>query len=215
MSTATATGFAPRSAPSLRPAPPPFPTPAALALERASWKDLEKAFVDGGTPDLDDLAGWEFRGINRMPLNDVPFAQLVGIKKFCKGFFRGPKTEAAGPAPAGGSDGRLMGYNSPVARNALDGRWHIAPKKFGFYEVCPVDATARDNVYLHAVLLDYGKGGNKAYDPMAGLRDYVVQLADNLFLGKAYYALGPTRLGGLNFFILERHRVGLTDYVRR
>jgi hypothetical protein len=180
----------------------PFPTSAALALERASWRDLEKEFINGGTPDAGALVGWEFRGINRMPLNRVPFAELVGIKKFCKGFFRG-------------EDGRVMGYNSPVARNALDGRWHIAPKKFGFYEVCAVDAAARDNVYLHAVLLDYGRGGNKALDPTAGLRDYVVQLGEDLFLGKAYYAVGPARLGGLNFFILERHRVGLTDYARR
>jgi hypothetical protein len=33
-------------------------------------------------------------------------------------------------------------------------------------------------------------------------------------LGKAYYALGPLRVRS-NFFILERHRVGLTDYARR
>jgi hypothetical protein len=198
----TATAFAARSAPAPRSAPPPFPTRAALALERATWAELDKAFIDAGTPDLDDLVGWEFRGINRMPLNRVPFAQLVGIKKFCKGFFRA-------------EDGRVMGYNSPVARNALDGRWHIAPKKFGFYEVHPVDATARDNNYLHAILLDYGKGGNKALDPTAGLRDYVVQLDKDLLLGKAYYAIGPVRLGPSNFFILERHRVGLTDYARR
>lgn len=189
------------TSPAPRPTPPPFPTPAALSLERASWHDLERAFVNGATPDIDALVGWEFRGINRMPLNSLPVAQLLGIKKFCKGFFRG-------------EDGRVMGYNSPVAQNVLDGRWHIAPKKFGFYEVHPVDATSRDNFYLHAVLLDYGRGGNKPFDPTRGLRDYVVQLADDLFLGKAYYALGPARIRS-NFFILERHRIGLTDYARR
>jgi hypothetical protein len=62
--------------------------------------------------------------------------------------------------------------------------------------------------------LNYGKGGNKPYDPTAGLRDYVVQLDDDLYLGKAYYALGPLRVPS-NFFILERHRVGLTDYATR
>ena len=114
-----------------------------------------------------------------------------------------------------------MGYNIPVARNALDGRWHLKPsdsepKRFGFFEVAPVDPTARDNEYLHAVLLDYGKGGNAKLDPTAGLRDYLVQVDANnpdLYLGKAYYAVGPARLA-TNFFILERHRVGLTDYVR-
>jgi hypothetical protein len=179
----------------------PFPSPHALALEQMPMWDLEKEFVRGGTPALDDLVGWEFRGINHLPLNVLPVAQLLGIKKFVKGFFRG-------------EDGRVMGYNRPVARNALDGRWHIAPKRFGFYEVHEVDATATDNKYLHAVLLNYGKGGNKPLDPTAGLRDYLVQLSDDIFLGKAYYALGPARVPS-NFFILERHRVGLTDYATR
>jgi len=67
------------------------------------------------------------------------------------------------------------------------------------------------------VLLDYGRGGNKPWDPTRGLRDYVVQVDPSnpdLFLGKAYYALGPLRVHS-NFFILERLRRGLTDYVRR
>jgi hypothetical protein len=181
--------------------PLPLPSPAHLRLEQTPMHELEKIFVRGVMPDLDDLVGWEFRGINHLPLNVLPLAQLVGIKKFVKGFFRG-------------EDGRVMGYNRPVGRNALDGRWHVGTKRFGFYEVHEVDATAIDNKYLHAVLLNYGKGGNKAYDPTAGLRDYVVQLDDDLYLGKAYYALGPLRVPS-NFFILERHRVGLTDYATR
>ncbi|MEO8699265.1 MAG: hypothetical protein ABI867_04450 [Kofleriaceae bacterium] len=178
---------------------PPFPTQAALALERSSHAALELAFVRGTTPDLEQLVGWEFRGINH------PFwAGLAGIKKFVKGMYRG-------------EDGRVMGYNRAVGQNVLDGRWHVRDNRFGYYQVAPVDATARDNRYLHAVLLDYGKGGNKAYDPMRGLRDYVVQVDPanpDLYLGKAYYALGPLRLRS-NFFILERLRVGLTDYATR
>jgi hypothetical protein len=179
----------------------PLPSRLALALEQMPMWELEKEFVRGGTPQLDDLVGWEFRGINHLPLNVLPVAQLLGIKKFVKGFYRA-------------DDGRVMGYNRPVGRNALDGRWHIGQKRFGFYEVHDVDATSTDNKYLHAVLLDYGRGGNKPFDPTAGLRDYVVQLGDDLYLGKAYYALGPARVPS-NFFILERHRVGLTDYATR
>jgi hypothetical protein len=183
---------------------PPFPTTAALSLERASHAELELAFVRGATPALDALVGWEFRGINH-PV----WARAAGIKKFVKGFFRH-------------EDGRVMGYNCPVVQNVLDGRWHTkpsdtAPKRFGFYEVTPVDATSRDNAYLHAVLLDYGRGGNKPWDPTSGLRDYLVQVDaanPDLFLGKAYYALGPLRVHS-NFFILERHRRGLTDYASR
>src|SRR5688572_12371834 len=189
--------------------PAPFPTTAALALERAPWDEIEKTFMRGGTPDPDTFVGWEFRGINRFPLYPLPIPQLLGIKKFVKGFFRA-------------EDGRVMGYNCPVEQNVLDGRWRTkpsdtSPKRFGYYEVAPVDATSRDHADLHAVLLDYGKAGNKPWDPTSGLRDYVVQVdPDNpdLFLGKAYYALGPARLR-TNCFILERLRRGFTDYVAR
>ncbi len=182
----------------------PFPTRAALALEASTRAELETVFVRGATPELEQLIGWEFRGINH-----PAWASIVGIKKFIKGFFVA-------------DDGRTMGYNCPVVQNVLDGRWHAkpedgAPKRFGFYEVAAVDATARDNTYLHAVLLDYGKGGNPPLDPTQNLRDYVIQVDPenpDLFLGKAYYAIGPARLA-TNFFILERHRRGLTDYARR
>jgi hypothetical protein len=181
-----------------------LPSPAQLELEQTSMGELEKIFQRGSMPNLDELVGWEFRGVNHLPLNFLPVAQIVGIKKFVKGFF---KTD----------DGRVMGYNRPVGRNALDGRWNVVEKQFGYYEVAPVDATSRDNKYLHAVLLDYGKGGNPALDPTQVLRDYVVQVDPNnpnLFLGKAYGAFGPLRIP-TNFFILERFRVGLTDYVKR
>lgn len=189
--------------------PSPYPTAAALALEQSTMHELELVFQRGTTPDFEALAGWEFRGINRLPLNQVPLANVAGIKKFVKGFHTD-------------DDGRLMGYNCAVVNNALDGRWHLkptdqAPKRFGFYEVIHVDPTSRDNEYLHAVLLDYGKGGNAMLNPIAGLRDYLVQVDPanpDLYLGKAYFALGPARLP-LNFFILERHRRGLTDYARR
>jgi hypothetical protein len=195
MTVATATFSAPA-------APPQLPTSTALALERASWNELETAFLRGATPDVDALVGWEFRGINRFPFNGiVPIAEVTKIKKFVKGFLR---TE----------DGAIVGYNRKVKPNALDGRWDIADRRFGFFAVNPVDATARDNRYLHALLLDYGKGGNPRGDLSSGVRDYLVQLGPDMFLGKAYYALGPLRLRS-NFFILERHRVGLTDYARR
>jgi hypothetical protein len=184
--------------------PSAFPSEAALRLEQTPMWELEKIFVRGATPDLDALVGWEFRGINHLPLNVLPVAQLVGIKKFVKGFYRA-------------EDGKVIGYNSPTKNNALDGRWHVAAKRFGFYEVDHVDPTARDNKYLHAVLLDYGKGDNPTFDPTQVLRDYVVQVDANnpdLFLGKAYGAFGPLRIP-TNFFILERFRVGLTDYATR
>jgi hypothetical protein len=177
----------------------PFPSQAALAIEAAPFRSLEATFQRGVTPDADALVGWEWRGINCAPLDAIP--RLAGIKKFVKGMFRA-------------RDGRVMGYNCPVVQNVLDGRWHTkpsdaSPKRFGFYTVAPVDATARDNLYLHALLLDYGNGENPRWDPSRNLRDYLVQIdADNpdLLLGKAYYAAGPLRVATQTFFILERFR---------
>ena len=176
------------------------PGPRALELERTPPAELERLLLDGATPDLDALAGWEFRGINT-----PAWARLVGIKKFMKGFCR--------------SGEQVYGYNCPVVQNRLADAWiarpdDANPKRFGFYAVTPVDPTSRDNAYLHALLLDYGKGDNPRLDPSRGLRDYLVQPdpADpDLLLGKAYYAVGPLRLPTFAFFVLERHRRGLTD----
>jgi len=176
------------------------PSARVLQLEKMSLDELERVFLDGTTPDLDQLAGWEFRG-----LNSPTWFRLLGIKKFIKGFYR--------------RDGGVYGYNCPVVQNKIDAEWIARPddenpKRFGFYKVEPVDPTARDNAYLHSVLLDYGKGDNPKLDPSRGLRDYLVQVdADNpdIYLGKAYFAAGPLRLPTFSFFILERHRPGLTD----
>ena len=160
-------------------------------------RELERVLLQGTQPDLDALVGWEFRGTNH------PFwASLLGIRKFIKGFWRDER-------------GRVMGYNCPAVQNGLSKPWLARPldhdpKRFGFYLVEEVDAMSRDNAYLHAVLLDYGRGGNPQLDPTRGLRDYLVQVSPtdpDLFLGKAYYALGPARVA-TSFFILERHREG-------
>jgi hypothetical protein len=177
-----------------------LPSAAALALARAPRRELELALVRGATPDPDALVGWEFRGINATPQGAPPLARLAGIQKFVKGMFRA-------------EDGRVMGYNSPVVQNVLDGRWQTRPsdadpKRFGFYTVAPVDPTSRDNHYLHALLLDYGKGGNPAFDITRGLRDYLVQIDagdPDLLLGKAYAAVGPARIP-VGYFLLERWR---------
>jgi len=177
-----------------------LPSPAQLALARASLGELERALVRGATPELDALIGWEFRGINATPPGVPPIARLAGVQKFVKGMFRA-------------EDGRARGYNCPVVQNALDGRWQPRPvggepRRFGFFRIAPVDPTARDNRYLHALLLDYGKGGNPAWDPSRSLRDYLVQVEpDNpdLLLGKAYVAAGPARVA-IGFFVLERWR---------
>jgi hypothetical protein len=155
-------------------------------------RGLEEIMVRGDTPDPAKLAGWEFRGTNT-----PAWAKLAGIKKFMKGFFFDDSKQ-------------LWGYNMPIRQTALSQPWILQkpeqPKRFGFYQVNEVDAESRDNAYLHALLLDYGKGGNKAYDPTGTLRDYLVRVergSDDLLLGKAYVAVGPARVP-VSYFVLER-----------
>lgn len=188
-------------APDRAAAPGDAPSAAFLDLARSSRRALERALVRGETPDLAALVGWEFRG-----LNTPPWARLLGIRKFIKGFY-GPAQAPAGPLT------RLRGYNCAVVQNRDDEPWiarpdPARPDRFGYFHVGAVDPTARDNAYLHAVLLDYGRDGNGNLDPVRGLRDYLVQVdpaRPDLFLGKAYYALGPAR-AGVSFFVLERYR---------
>ncbi|HTJ40859.1 MAG TPA: hypothetical protein VL463_02150 [Kofleriaceae bacterium] len=170
----------------------------AAQLEQMSNAELEVVFLRGVTPEIDQLVGWEFRGTNT-----PPWMRLIANKKFVKGMFRN-------------AAGEVYGYNCPCVQNRLDEPWitrpdDARPNRFGFYKVVPVDATTRDNKYLHALLLDYGQGKGAVYDPTRGLRDYLVQVDPvnpDLFLGKAYYAVGPARVP-TNFFVLERHRTGL------
>ncbi|MGE0707391.1 MAG: hypothetical protein AB7N76_04425 [Planctomycetota bacterium] len=171
------------------------------ALGRSSQAELERVFVRGDTPDPHALAGWEYRGLN------VAFwAEHSPIQKFVKGFYED-------------QDGQVWGYNEPVVQDGPDAPWTAKPrdddpKRFGFYRVDRVDPAARDNAYLHAILLDYGRGGNFPLDPAGRLRDYVVRVnagSDELLLGKAYLALGPLRVPS-NFFVLERRRE--TDWTR-
>jgi len=143
-------------------------------------RDLETVLVRGETPEPGGLAGWEFRG-----WNTPAYAKLLGIQEFVKGFYRS-------------ADGALFGYNRQPKKD----------KRFGFYRVEPVDATARDNAYLHALLLDYGRGGDSVLAPTTRLRDYLVRVepgSDDLLLGKAYVAAGPLRVP-VSYFLLERLR---------
>jgi hypothetical protein len=179
------------------------PGAAFLELARMPARALEDVLRRGHTPDLASLVGWELRG-----LNTPPWARFLGIRKFIKGFYGPAGSGQPATAPAA-----IRGYNCAVVQNAVEEPWigkpdPVRPDRFGYYHVAAVDPTSRDNAYLHAVLLDYGRDGNASLDPTRGLRDYLVQVdpaQPDLFLGKAYYALGPARLG-VSFFVLERFR---------
>ena len=165
-------------------------TPAAIALASLPGRALAREMLRGATPSPDALVGWEHRGLN------TRWASTIGIRKFLKGFVR----DRHG----------VLGYNAAVVQNGRDEPWSArpddrAPRRFGYFRVAPVDPTARDNRYLHALLLDYGAAPHAVWDATRGLRDYLVAVDDGLYLGRAYYALGPARVA-TSYFVLERHR---------
>ena len=58
------------------------------------------------------------------------------------------------------------------------------------------------------MLLDYGRGGSRAYDIARILRDYLVRVdpgSDDLLLGKAHFVVAGTRLTH-SYFLIERYR---------
>ncbi|MEO6457837.1 MAG: hypothetical protein ABIO92_06135 [Chloroflexia bacterium] len=171
------------------------PSTEFLRIAALKPRQQEAIILKGEKPDRDALLGWEYRGMN---LGRV--ARLLGIRKFIKGFYRA-------------TDGQTFGYNVRARQNSPAEAWVDRltagkAKRFGFYLVLPVDPEGRDNAYLHALLLDYGHGGNGRYDITALLRDYLVRVnlgSDDLLLGKAYLALGSARVS-VGYFLLERHQ---------
>lgn len=171
-------------------------------LANRSATQLETAFWQGITPNMDDLVGWDFKGWNH-----PEFISYLGFRKFIKGFFDTP-------VPSDPDDPMIEGYNLELIQNGPTGPWlgnpsDEAPKRHGYYHVYKVRPHDRDNKYPHALLLNYGTSPrNPAIDITKVLRDYLVQPdPDNkdVFLGKAYVALGNARIA-VSFFLLERLR---------
>jgi hypothetical protein len=163
-----------------------------LSLATASDDFLEEVLRAGQTPDPAKLAGWEFRGFNSMDLTT-----LLGFRKFKKGFYQ--------------DGGELRGYNVKVEQGGLLDPWVDQVKngdsvKHGWYDVYPVRTEEVDNLYPNTLLLNYAAEKNPKVDPSRFLRDYLVQVDpenDDLYLGKAYVALGPKRVF-VSYFVLER-----------
>ena len=161
-------------------------------LAASSDDELESLLRNGRRPSVESLLGYEYRGFNH-PRRSA----LLGIRKFIKGFF-----------PAGGD---AFGFNTRTKQNGLEGEWiarpdNANPGRFAFFRVATREP--RDDLYPHALLIDYSQGNNRAYDPAGLVRDYLVRVdpdSDDLLLGKAYLAVGSARIA-VGFFLLERHR---------
>ena len=169
-----------------------------LSLINSGERDLEYVLRNGVTPPVEGLVGYEFKGYN------LPFiTRVLGFRKFKKGFFLG-----AGQSV---EKGEISGYNVEVVQNRLEDPWiaepsDANPKRHSFYLAYRVRPSEVDDFYPNALLLNYGLGGNPAWNPAGLLRDYLVQVDPqnpDLLLGKAYFALGSFRMFP-SFFVIER-----------
>ncbi|MGO8960653.1 MAG: hypothetical protein ACLQFR_25240 [Streptosporangiaceae bacterium] len=166
-----------------------------LELAGQPKRELAGLFTAGSPPNVAALTGFEFRGYNQPRA-----AALLGIRKFIKAFY------------VDGS-GQPFGCNTPVARNGLRDEWLARPsadqpKRYAFFRVEPADPSAADQLQRRGALLDYSRGGNKAYDVARILRDYLVRVesgSDELLLGKALFLLGGVQIAE-SFFLIERYR---------
>jgi hypothetical protein len=166
-----------------------------LELASRSKGELDAVFSAGSPPDIAALTGFEFRGYNHPRA-----AALLGIRKFIKAFYLDRHEQA-------------FGCNTRVTQNALAEEWLLRPsaeqpKRYAFFRVEPADPAAPDHLRHAAVLLDYGRGGNRTYDIARIIRDYLVRIepgSDDLLLGKAYFVVARARLTS-SYFLIERYR---------
>jgi hypothetical protein len=168
----------------------PFADISFPQLAEMPDRTLERVLQHGVVPRAENLVGFEYRGYNTPDIT-----RALGFQKFVKGFYY--------------DGGRLAGYNRFVERprSGLEAPWVPRQRRHGFFHVLPV-GPGRYADYPNAVLLDYGAGKNGPCNPESRIRDFLVQVEPgnpHLYLGKAYFDLGITRvLAG--YFALERLR---------
>lgn len=159
------------------------PSAALRTLAGMGRRQLERVFAAGTEPDVADVVGWEWRGLNPPKL-----LRAVGAERFAKAFVvasRGPE-----------------GYNMLVSqRDWTRKTWRGRVLRHSWF-----DLRAGSGRHAGTLILDYGSHPRnaRAY-PGRLFRDIVVHPDPDdadLLLGKAYLHLG--RLAPVTFFLLER-----------
>ncbi len=150
--------------------------------------ELEALLRSGLPIDTDTLEGlWHGYSL-AMP---APLFKLFG--HFGKTFVREPS-------------GRMRGWNVRMRQGAgwTPMTFRGKPVTYGHYEVVDEPQDALADQYPNAFLIDYGKGRNRAWDPLGRVRDWVVQVDDGVLLGRMYLALGGRQVPTPSYFALAR-----------
>jgi uncharacterized tellurite resistance protein B-like protein len=156
------------------------------------------AALDAGHPiDPDALADQVYRGVS---LGLPELVDRLAWKTFAKAFHRDPQR------------GVLRGWNLRLEQQGVTGP--IVPKQrrghdfhFGHFVVKPAADYAMLRPLEHALLLDYGLGGNARLDVVRFIRDPIVAVDAGdarLLLGWTYLDVAGLRLPTPSYFTLER-----------
>lgn len=135
---------------------------------------------DSDASDLcEDGQGWLWHGLSlAMP---TPVFRLLG--KFGKTFVPDPETGGA----------TIKGWNVRM-RQSKDEQWEplrIREREITYGRYRLVTEPAGDQApHPGALLIDYGGGANRTWDPLGLVRDYIVMLEPGLWLGHMYVELG-------------------------
>lgn len=167
--------------------------------------DLRALLREGHPIDPHSLDDFEYSGTS---LGIPAFVERLTWKRFKKVFHRDPVT------------GTLGGWNVRIRQNDLDAPpiplLHAGAKvTFGHFAVVTGEDPRVPSHARRGLLLDYGAGGNAAWDPARLVRDPIVALAPgsaDLLLGWTYLRVGPWSVPTPSYFTLERdvpltHRV--------
>lgn len=165
-----------------------------LDLDRPALTEL----LHGGHPiDPGALDDTEYRGVS---LGIPGIVESLTWKTFKKVFHRDPET------------GRLRGWNVRMKQRGIDGPWEPMMKRgqpltFGHFEVVEARRGEVPAGCERGLLIDYGRGGNRRFDPVCRLRDPIVALragSAELLLGWSYLQIGSRQVGTPSFFCLSR-----------
>lgn len=153
--------------------------------------ELENALKEGKKATEAQLAGHLWHGLSLvMP---QPLFSLFG--RFGKAFHLDP------------NGGRLRGWNVRMRQGEGWAPFTFRNKQvtYGFYDVDLAPSSQKlAATYPNAFLIDYGKAGNRAWDPLGRVRDWVVAIDDGLLLGRMYLAFGGRSVPTPSYFALAR-----------
>ncbi len=157
------------------------------AFQAMSRKQLSLRVNRGSAARPEELAGFAFRGLS---LGLPKVVDKLMWKTFAKVFVpthrgtSGFNLKIVQQSAQGLSSDPLAAPLQPRARNP----------RFGEFDVCESDG--------HLVL-DYS-GRNRPWSPLHRVRDLIVPVTPDLFLGETRLAIGRRTIGTPSFFILQR-----------